>query len=74
MISTTKQTGFSEAAESVSIRVLARVSATPSNIHFRSTHGLLPTLRDGTDPLLGGLRAAPGGSQTVVGSGPGDQS
>lgn len=66
-----KKSGFREAAESVSVRVLARVSATPSNIRFRSTHGLLPTLRDGTDPLLGGLRAAPSDSHAPVCIAPG---
>lgn len=67
----TRTTGFHDAAESVSARVLARVSTTPTHILFRSSSGHLPPLRDGTDPLLGGLRAAaPGDSQTVVGSGP----
>lgn len=68
---TAKKIGFGEATESVSIHMLVRVSATPSNIHFRSTHGLLPTLRDGTDPRLGGLRAAPSDVHTLVCIAPG---
>jgi hypothetical protein len=58
---------FREAAESVFIRVFARVSATLAISCFRWPYGQLPSLWDGTDPLLGGHRAAPGRSHAVVG-------
>ncbi len=42
--------------------VFARLFATLPSGHFRSSSALHPTLRDGTDPLLGGHGAEPGGS------------
>lgn len=41
--------------------VFARLFATLPAGHFRSSSGLRPTLRDGTDPLLGGHGGGPGG-------------
>lgn len=62
----TRKTGLHDPAEAVFPRVFARISMTLTSTYFRSSHGVLPLLRDGTDPLFGGLKAAPGGSHTVV--------
>jgi len=40
--------------------VFALLLATLPSGHFRSSSGLHPTLRDGTDPLLGGHGGGPG--------------
>lgn len=66
--------GFHDAAESVFPRVLARVFATLLSSCFPSSYGYVRTLRDGTDPLLGGHGAVPGGSHTMSGSRSGGRS
>ena len=51
-----------EAEKAVFDRLSARVFTLPSPTRFRSSNPLFPTLRDGTDPLLGGHPAAPAAS------------
>ncbi len=70
----TRKTRDKKAAESVFPRVLAPVSTTLASFSFRSSSGVTALLRDGTDPLLGGHRAAPAASRTMVGSSSGGRS
>lgn len=53
--------------------VFAPISAMLASGHIRSSPGLFPTFRDGTDPLLGGHRAGPAGHHgvdSITGEGP----
>jgi hypothetical protein len=52
-----------EAEIAVFHRVPARIFTLPCLQHFRSSTPMPPTFWDGTDPVIRGHRAAPGGAR-----------